>query len=357
MPTDQKIDDFIEKGLDAGIPHQSLVGILASQGWPEKEIYSALAGHYRRVSGLEIPRRTSTAASAKEAFFYLLIFSALATWTIGFGCLAFTLIDRWFADPLFLAYGQSFDTYTITYSLAALIVAFPLYLLISRIVVRDATTHPEKLDSSVRKWLTYMALVIAAAVFTGDLIGAIAYLLRGELTSRFLAKSFVVLALSGGVFFYYFGGLRRSDAATPARLNRDKFMAVLSALVVIVLMVLGFRQIGSPNIQRELRADAQRVNHLSNLNSEIHNYWNSHSSKLPETIGQLPVSYVDPITQAPYEYHPQQGSKYQLCTNFASKSERRDNNARDTWSHPAGHYCFALDATMTTQYSPPYPGY
>lgn len=356
MPSDHNIDAFVEKGLAAGIPHQSLVGILTSQGWPEKEIYSALADHYQRTSGLEIPRRASTGTSAKEAFFYLLIFSTLATWTVGLGCLAFSLIDRWFADPLFLAYGQSLDTYTITYSLAAIIVAFPLYLLISRIVVKDATAHPEKLDSSVRKWLTYMALVIAAAVFMGDLIGAIAYLLRGELTSRFVAKSLVVLALSGGVFFYYFGGVRKSDA-TAARLNTDRVMAGLSAAIVVVFIVLGFQQLGTPKVQREIRADAQRVNHLYNLSSEIHNYWKAHSSQLPENTGQLPVDYRDPITQASYEYHPQQGSKYELCANFASKSEERGNTAWDAWRHPAGHYCFSLDATMIAQYSPLYVGY
>jgi hypothetical protein len=212
MLADPRIAEFIERALDAGISQESLLGVLAAHGWPEKEVYGALADHYRRLTGVDVPRRAGAGASAKEAFFYLLLFSALATWTIGFGCLAFTLIDRWIADPLFSGYRQTFDTYTIASSLAALIVAFPLYLLISRTISGEVAAHPEKQDSPIRKWLTYMALVIAAGIFMGDLIAALAYLLRGELTSRFLAKSFVVLMLSGGVFFYYFGGLRKTDA-------------------------------------------------------------------------------------------------------------------------------------------------
>lgn len=197
MPADPKVVEFIEKALAAGIPSESLVGVLSARGWPEKEVYDALACHYQRLTGVEIPRRAGTGAAAREAFFYLLIFSTLATWTFGFGYLAFALIDRWLADALFNGYQQTYETYTITWSLAALIVAFPLYLLISRLVVRETAAHPEKLDSGIRKWLTYMALVIAAGIFMGDLITVLASLLRGEITSRFLAKSFVVLLLSG----------------------------------------------------------------------------------------------------------------------------------------------------------------
>jgi Domain of unknown function (DUF5671) len=358
VPTDPRIAEFIEKALAAGIPHESLVGILVARGWPDKEVYDALADHYQRLTGIDIPRRAGAGASAKEAFFYLLIFSTLATWTIGLGCLAFALIDRWMADPLFYGYQQTFDTYTITSSLAALIVAFPLYLLISRTVVGEAALHPEKLDSSIRKWLTYMALVIAASVFMGDLIAALAYLLRGELTSRFLAKSLVVLALSGGVFFYYFGGLRKTDA-TAAKLGRDRLMAGLSSAVVALMVVLGFLQLGPPSAQREFRADTQRVHQLYQLSTEIKNYWTSHASQLPPGIDQLPSrAYVDPITHAHYEYHPKQGSQYELCAFFARSSDPREiaSPSPTPWIHPAGRHCFPLDASVPTQFQRDYPG-
>jgi hypothetical protein len=355
---DPKIVDFIEKALAAGIPPESLVGVLSARGWPEKEVYDALAGHYQRLTGVEIPRRAGTGASAREAFFYLLIFSTLATWTFGYGYLAFSLIDHWLADTLFKGYGQPYETDTITWSLAALIVAFPLYLLISRIVVREAAAHPEKLDSGVRKWLTYMALVIAAGIFMGDLITVLASLLRGEITSRFLAKSFVVLLLSGGVFYYYFGGLRKTEAS-PARFNRDRFMATLSSAAVVLLVILGFVHLGAPMAQREIRADNQRVHQLYQLSTEIRNYWTSHSSQLPASTGQiLGGTYTDPVTNAPYEYHPGQGSQYELCAIFMHASERHDPNlGPDLWAHPAGHHCFQLDASTGLPFPQQYPMY
>ena len=357
MTQDTRIAGFIEKALDADIPHQWLLGVLVANGWPEKEVYNALAEHYRQT-GIEIPRRAAGGASAKEAFFYLLIFSTLATWTIGLGCLAFALIDRWTADPLFDNYRQAFDRYTITTSLATLIVAFPLYLLISRAVIRETAAHPEKLDSSIRKWLTYMALVIAASVFMGDLIAALAFLLRGELTSRFLSKSFVVLALSGGIFFYYFGGLRKIDTAV-SRLNRDKLMAGLSSAIVAVMLVLGFSQSGPPRAQRELRADSQRVRQLFRLSSAIGNYFTSHASQLPASIDRLPgIALNDPITHAQYEYHRVHDSQYQLCATFARSSERQvSETGPDPWVHAAGHQCFLMDATVMAQMPPQYYAY
>jgi hypothetical protein len=355
VPADPKIAEFIEKAIAAGIPQESLVRVLTARGWPEKDVYDALADHYQRLTGLDIPRRAGTGTSAKEAFFYLLTFATLATWTIGLGCLAFALIDHWLADPLFSGYQQGLDTSTITSSLAALIVAFPLYLLISRTVLRETAAHPEKLDSGVRKWLTYMALVIAAGVFMGDLITALAYLLRGELTSRFLAKAFVVLVLSGGVFYYYFGGLRKTDAA-PAMPNRDRLMAGLSSAIVAVIMVLGFLQLGTPGIQRQFRADTERVRDIYFLGEAVRNYWTSHSSQLPASIDKVAQNRADPITHAPYEYHPVQGSEYQLCAIFAQSSNREETaNGPNLWAHPAGHYCFTLNATNMQQFPPQFP--
>jgi hypothetical protein len=356
VPTDARITEFIEKALIAAIPHDSLVGILRARGWPEKEIYDALAEHYHRLTGVDIPRRASAGTSAKDAFFYLVIFSTLATWTIGLSCLAFALIDRSFADPLFSGYQSSFDAYSITSSLAAIIVAFPFYLLISRIVSGEAAKHPQLLDSPVRRWLTYMALVIASCFFVGDLISALTYLLRGELTSRFLAKFCVVLILAGGVFFYCFGDLRKTES-TPAKLLRDRLMAGLSSALIAIVVVLGFVQLGAPAGQRLLRADSQRVRELYQLSAQVTQYWTQHSSQLPQDIRQISRStYTDPITHAPYEYHSGEAGRYELCAVFARASDRRESPfPRSPWIHPAGHYCFPLDASIVAPFPVQYP--
>jgi len=356
MNQGNRIAEFIQKSLDAGIPVASFVGLLTARGWTEKQAYSALADHYQRQTGIEVPPRPSSGASARDAFFYLLIFSTLSVWTLSLGCLAFSLIDRWLADPLFRGYGETFNTYTVTMSLAAVIVAFPLYLLISRVVLREAAADPDKLESGIRKWLTYMALVIAASVFMGDLITALAFLLRGELTSRFLAKSFVVLALSSGVSWYYFGGLRKMETAAN-RIGRDRWMALASTVIVVIMLVLGFMQLGAPSEQRKLVADGQRVQRLYMSSNAIRNYWLSHASQLPSSLNAVPGTYLDPVTNKTFEYVPAQGSQYQLCAVFAAAgSPDGDNQPPNAWTHPAGRHCFALDASALPQ-QPSYNSY
>ena len=354
MPASPKVTEFIERAKAGGVPDETLVGILAARGWPEKEVYEALAAHYERLAGTEIPRRGGGSTAARDAFFYLLVFSTLATWTIGLGSLAFTLIDRSLVDTL-SAMNFQYDTYSIAGSLASVLVAFPIYLLVSRIVVRESRDHLEKLQSPVRKWLTYLALVIAAGCFIGDLVTILTYFLRGEITSRFIAKAFVVLVLSGGVFSYYYGGLRKAEeSGARGRFGRDSLMAALAALAVVVMIAWGFSSLGAPKTQRALRADATRVHDLYLLSSEIHNRWNSNPDldhKLPAQLVELAnFRTSDPVTGAPYEYHVKGGSQYELCATFSLPSLQDASISRpNIWSHPAGHYCFSMDATRDVE--------
>lgn len=347
-----EISEFLDRAKASGASEQTLVGILTSRGWPEKEVYEALAAHYERTTGMQVPRRSGTGTAAKDAFFYLLIFSTLATWTFGLGSLAFTLIDRWLADALFLAsYSPAYDLYSAAESIACIVVAFPIYLLVSRAVLRDESRHPEKLNSPVRKWLTYMALVIAACVFIGDIIAALTYLLRGEITSRFLAKAFVVLLLSGGVFFYYFGGLRRSEeSGSGAKWLSDKWMAAISGSAVVLMLVLGFSYVGSPSTQRMMRADERRIQDLYHLSDKIHDVWNK-GTKLPAHLDELNgATLADPITRVAYEYRPKEESHYELCATFAAASLQNDAAPRSkTWAHPEGRYCYLMDAAQVAE--------
>jgi high-affinity Fe2+/Pb2+ permease len=78
-----------------------------------------------------------------------------------------------------------------------------------RILLRGVRTQPEKLESGVRKWLTYIALLLASATVIGDLVTFLSYFLRGDLTTRFVLKVLTVLVIAGGVFWYYLLWLER----------------------------------------------------------------------------------------------------------------------------------------------------
>jgi len=209
MKGNPQLLEFIEAARVKGASDETVVGMLKSEGWPEDSIYQTLTAHYEKLTGLSVPA-SRRSGDAKDAFLYLLMFSTLAIWTIALGSLMFTLIDKWIPDPLAQnQYMYSGDSLEIASSLASIIVAFPIYLLVTRLILGGVRKHPEKLQSGVRKWLTYIALLIAAGVIIGDLVTVLTYFLRGELTSRFVLKALTAIVISGGVFWYYLASLRQ----------------------------------------------------------------------------------------------------------------------------------------------------
>lgn len=207
------LKEFLDAAKGQGATAESIVSLLRGRGWPAEDAYRALADHYERQSGVSIPpyKRSGT---AKDAFLYLISFAMLATWSIALGSILFMLIDRWIKDPLNTNSYYSYGYYQMADSLACAIVAFPVYIFTMRYILREVSLHPEKLESAVRKWLTYIALLFAAGFVVGDLISFLTNLLRGELTSRFVAKVIVVLVISGGIFWYYFGSLQAKTRAS-----------------------------------------------------------------------------------------------------------------------------------------------
>ncbi len=205
------LQDFLGAAKRQGATDETLVGVLRGRGWPEEEIYRALAEQYEGQSGLQVPEYKRS-GSAKDAFLYLLSFSTLSIWTFAAGSVMFTLIDRWIKDPYSTInyYGSGY--YQIADSLASILVAFPVFIFVMRYIIRETEGNPAKLESPVRKWLTYLALLIAACVVVGGLITFLTYFLRGELTARFVTKVSVVLVIAGGVFWYYLGSLQKAPA-------------------------------------------------------------------------------------------------------------------------------------------------
>jgi hypothetical protein len=126
---------------------------------------------------------------------------------------------------------------------------------------------------------------------------------------------------------------------------------------VLVGLALGFIQLGPRGKQRAMRADERRVQDLQSIAQAIYL-----RQTVPASLAELPRSPVaslhDPVTQAPYEYHPQSGMRYELCASFATDSVDSADSAgyegfrRDppSWSHTRGRYCFQLDGSRMTLY-------
>ena len=207
----QELERFVREALAAGASRQDIASALAAAGWPQEQVLVALAAYADAPFPVPVPKPRPY-LSAREAFVYLLLFSTLYLSAWHLGSLLFDLINHVLpdaADPDYrnLGLGRS-----MRWSLASLLVAFPLFALLARHVGNDVARHPVKRLSPVRRWLTYLTLLIAAGALIGDLIALVYNVLGGEASLRFLLKVGVVAVIAGTVFGYYLGDLRKEEA-------------------------------------------------------------------------------------------------------------------------------------------------
>ncbi len=207
MSKTENLDQFIESAREQGASDPFIVDLLREHGWSARDVYAAMGRRYAALTGLAVPERGGGAAGARDAFLYLLTFFTLGTWATALGSLFFEFIDRTFPDPVMRQMFPDLRAQTSS-RMASLIVAFPIFLLVTRFTIRQAAKNPEMLESGVRKWLTYIALLITAGIVIGDLITFLDYFLRGELTTRFGLKVLTVLIIAGGIFAYYLRTLK-----------------------------------------------------------------------------------------------------------------------------------------------------
>lgn len=201
--------NFIEAARAQGASDEFVYRLLRSYGWSQQEVESGFAQVYENLTGLPVPVPAGRLnGSARDAFLYLLSFATLGIWSQALGQIGFIVVNQLIPDPLNRTYNQA---YAMASSLARLIVVFPIYLALMRLLIKDLATHPDKYQSGVRKWLTYLALLITALIAIIDVVVFLTYLLQGELTFRFTCKVIIVLVISLGILWYYLNWLQRQS--------------------------------------------------------------------------------------------------------------------------------------------------
>ena len=174
------LQTFVRESLIQGVPRPVIAERLRAAGWRPEEIGAGLAAFAEVESPVPVPRRQPY-LSAREAFLYLVLFATLYTSAINAGAVLFALIERWLRDPSVPTATARMASEAARGPTAGLIIAFPIFLLLSRGIGRSIQREPEKRGSRIRKWLTYVTLFVAAMVLIGDLIFLVSRLLSGEI--------------------------------------------------------------------------------------------------------------------------------------------------------------------------------
>ncbi len=298
----------------------------------------------------------------RDVFLHLFAIVTLYWSAISVIILCWQYVNYFFPDVLY--YG-SYDNGAIRFAVSSLVIVFPLFILTSWILNKIYAKESVVRESKIRKWLIYLTLFIMALVIIGDLIFVINTFLGGEISIRFALKAFSIIAVAGIIFGYYLDDVRRDTAWILG-----KYVAVISSLIILGLVIGAFFVVGSPMKARAEQFDQQRISDLSGIQSQVVNYW-QRKGVLPNTLADLNDSisgYVapnDPKNQLlSYEYIIKDSTSlsFQLCANFDLDSNTNNSKSApipvmypdqmsQNWNHSAGRVCF--DRAIDSQLYPP----
>ena len=292
---------------------------------------------------------TQAKSGAKDFFINLGAIVALYTTVVSLVNLLFRVINTAYPKINNGYFGFAWNSGSISWPVAAIIVFFPIFILLMWLLERDYRVFPDKQYAGVHKWFSYITLFVFGIVLAGDLLTVLYYFIDGrELTTGFFLKVLVLLVIAGGLFSYYL-----YDVMGRLTGNVRKIYRVVAVIIVVGSIIWGFNIIGSPRTQQLLKYDQQKADELQQIDNEI-TYFYQDKGYLPQSLAELSQgSYkgperMDPQTKRPYEYMKTNDVTYLLCAEFNKESDDKNTESyynyygyQDTnWTHPAGRYCF-----------------
>jgi hypothetical protein len=202
------LDSFVRDALMRGSHRAEIVRVLKEAGWPAEQVVLAVSAYAEVEFPVPVPRPRAS-LSAREAFLYLVLFTALYITVFNVGHILFEMINHAFPDKA--ALGAPWERESVRWSVSAVIVAFPVFLWVGSYIGRAVDKNPAVRLSPVRRWCTYLTLFVAVSALICDGTTLVFNLLSGELTTRFVLKVLVVAGLAGGAFWYYLRDLRQGE--------------------------------------------------------------------------------------------------------------------------------------------------
>jgi hypothetical protein len=289
--------------------------------------------------------------AAKYAFFYVLSLVALIFMSVSVGIIFFQIINKEIID-LINEYSGNYSDGAMKFAISAIIISAPIYYFTSKQIYKNLRQGKLEGEAGVRKWFTYLILLVSIIVMIVWLITTINGFLSGELTTKAILKALVALAISGITFSFYLYDIRRENIEG----KKDKVIQIYfygSLLIVLVAFVFSILTVESPAETRNRKLDQRVVNNFYEIDSSVNSYYNKYE-KLPENIAELQEEFnylldddiINPITKQAYEYKVVAEDEYELCTTFLSsnKEDVEDEYGRyadKMWLHDVGQQCIS----------------
>lgn len=321
MASSDPVTRFVHDALAAGRSRTDIRNALGEAGWSGNDVDRALAG-FADVDFLPPVPQPRPQLTARDAFLYAILFTALAFAAINLVHLLHGVIDLVVPDPADSSSASVRAQRRIRWAIATLTVATPVYIAMTVFTERREADSARRGKSLVRKWVTYIALFVSALIFFADLTYVIHSFLAGELTNRFLLKALVVGAVAGAVFSFY---LRDVETGRP----RARFFLAGSAIMVVGAIVAGLTGGGVPSQARQERFDVMRYQDLKYIASHLTCLPPGAEGRvLPKGLSTSALSrhcngarvsedhLTDPETGLPYIYRRKSDTDFSVCAKF-----------------------------------------
>lgn len=267
--------------------------------------------------------------------------------------LAFGVINLIYPDPA-LPYETESSLESVRIGIAVLIVFFPVYLALTRVVNRSRRTNSGGSYLSITKWLIYLSLLVSGLVLLADLVTVIMTFLNGELTARFILKAITVLVVVGAAFYYYILDAR---GYWMQKEKRSLIFGACAIVAVVGMIILGVSKIDTPTVVREQKLDDRQIEDLRIIQGYVQQYYVLNKA-LPDNLEvveggaqniELPTA---PEDRPSYRYN-KTNDGFELCATFMQPSvsnryseyyypieEKGMIRNPENWQHGEGEVCF-----------------
>jgi hypothetical protein len=311
----------------------------------------------------------TTKMTPKDFFLHLGLVATLYVSTVAFITFVFAMLNLALPDAMEYYQIESARS-SIAWALSVFIIVYPVFVYLLFVVSRYLRNNAGKVNVNIRRWFIYFTIFITAVTMIVDGIVLLTTFLQGEqLTLRFILKVLTIIIVALTVFWFSVKELKETFITEPKTLKKT---VLITSAVLLVLIVIGFVQMGSPQQARLMLEDTQRVNNLSQTQSYIVEYWRT-TGALPATLEAVndPLQYIqvptDPVTHEAYEYRATGALSFELCATFNTASDAKTtaqlSEARpmydafgtdEYFTHGAGRTCFerTIDPTRIQQLKP-----
>ena len=202
MTSTDTLNQFVNEALKLGRTRDEIQFALESAGWSAREISDALMAYAETDFTPPVPRPRNQ-LTARDTFIYLILFTALGFSSGYLIALIHSILSIALPATTDNAYVHRNATDLIRLASAVLVIAGPVYLWMTVYTRRQIAKDIGHKRSLVRKWLTYLAMFVAAMFFLGDAVFVIYTFLDGETSIRFLLKALNIAVINSAIFVFY----------------------------------------------------------------------------------------------------------------------------------------------------------